>query len=119
MIMPVDPSEASRGIVVTERHRTIRGLVTYEVVPDLSLGRVLLLRNAVVLDLSMGEAIALALHAFSLEIAERAECAGLCLEVTPPMAWIGDAWRRRTTETGSLPMKVARISDAGADRCGC
>ena len=62
MLLPIDPAETRRGILVAERKRTIRGLLTYETFDDLTRGRVLLLRNAVVMDLALREPIAVSLH---------------------------------------------------------
>lgn len=105
MLEPADPDPSQRGILVAERKRTIRGLVTYETMTDLSRGRVLLLRNAVVMDLALRETIAHALHRRIIAVAEDTECEGLFIEVTPSMAWIGEIWGR-DTGPACLPVTI-------------
>ncbi len=109
MLAPVNPDTFRRGILIAERKRTIRGLVTYETLADLSCGRLLLLRNAVVMDLALAGPIARALYRRSLAVAEDATCEGLCVEVTPQMAWIGDIWSREASEAGGLPVTVVSV----------
>lgn len=94
MTTPAAPDEVRRGILVAERKRTIRGLVSYETVADITYGRVLFLRNVVILDLALGENIARALHGHSVEVAEETSCRSMHIEVTPPMSWIGEIWQQ-------------------------
>lgn len=93
MIDPMSPPDDRRGIVVAQRRRVIRGLMTYETVDELVRGRVLLLRNAVVMDIALGGQIATALHRRCDELAKNSGCASICLELAPQMTWIGDVWR--------------------------
>ena len=109
MLSPIDPAASRRGILVVERKRTIRGLVTYETMDDLSRGRLLLLRNAVVMDLALREPIAELLHSSSIDVARQAQCDGLCLEVVPQMAWIGEVWQARSSGLGTLPVSVIDV----------
>jgi hypothetical protein len=115
MQSPVDPQAARRGILVAERKRTIRGLVTYETVADLSSERVLQLRNAVVMDLALREPIAAALYRHALDIAVRAGCGGMRLEVAPPMAWIGDVWEKEAAAPDGLPVTVVSMTSPVAE----
>lgn len=109
----LDPASPRRGILVAQRKRTIRGLVTYETVDDLVRGRELLLRNPVVLDIAMGEPIAASLLRGCLEVAERTQCESLCLEVSSPMAWIGEVWQREAREAGAgVRVRVVDTQDA-------
>jgi hypothetical protein len=109
MLSPIDPERDIRGILVVQRKRTIRGLVTYETINDLTHGRMLLLRNAVVMDLALRETIAASLHARSMDIARQTACGSLYLEVAPQMAWIGDIWKKLVGVDGGLPVRVVAI----------
>jgi hypothetical protein len=116
MLSPIDVASSHRGILVAERKRTIRGLVTYETIDDLNRGRTLFLRNAVVMDLALREPIADALHRGSMETARRTQCGSLYLEVVPQMAWIGELWRGRAGEAAdALPIHVIGVPQPVAE----
>lgn len=112
MMEPVEVGAISQGILVAERKRTIRGLVSYEAINDLLHGRALLLRNAVVLDLALSEKIAGSLHECSVAMANKSGCRKLFLEVTPQMAWIGDIWQRESNAANSLPVTVIQTASS-------
>ena len=109
MLSPIDPERDVRGIIAVQRKRTIRGLVTYETIDDLTHGRVLLLRNAVVMDLALREPIAVSLYQRSLAVARHAACGNLYLELAPQMAWIGPVWKRESDMPGRLPVRVVAM----------
>lgn len=115
MLSPIDPETSRRGILVAERKRTIRGLMTYETSDDLTRGRSLLLRNAVIMDLALREHIAEALRQRSLDVAHQAQCSGLILEVVPQMAWIGQCWQAQADLPGVLPVLVVGVAPPVAE----
>lgn len=115
MIDPAERLPDCRGIVVAERKSIIRGLVTYETIDDLVRGRLLLLRNAVIMDLALREPIAEALFRRSDEVARQIGCTSHCLELTPQMIWIGDVWKR-CAEQGGLPVQVMQVAPPFVDK---
>ena len=109
MLSPPNPEHDRRGILAVQRKRTIRGLVTYETIVDLIHGRMLFLRNAVVMDLALRESIAASLHASCTDIARQTACDSLYLEVAPQMAWIGDVWKQLSVAGRGLPVRVVAM----------
>jgi hypothetical protein len=107
VLSPDTAAFTRRGIVVVERGRTIRGLVTYRTTQAPARGRTLLLSNAVVLDLVLGERIAQLLHSAVLDVARRENCRALVLETVPRMAWIGKIWAAASCDANGLPVSLS------------
>jgi hypothetical protein len=90
---PLRPIETGhRGILVTEQSGYLRGLLSYDLLPDLSDNKFMTVRDVVIPALPAGQAAARSLLEELFEISEAYRCNRISVDLTTGMEWLAREW---------------------------
>jgi len=90
MLGPIE--EGHRGIVVVENRGYIRGLLSYDVLPDLIECKIMAVRDVIVPLLPAGQLAARSLLQELFSIAEAHHCSQARIDLFQGMAWLAREW---------------------------
>ena len=101
-LKPID--EGHRGIVVAEHAGYLRGLLSYDVLPELFGRKTMAVRDVIVPALPAGQPAARSLLEELFDICQAHRCGSIRIDLTKGMEWLAEEWSDPAGRVFRLPV---------------